>query len=77
MAAVSGASTLRPGVNSWFEARTARFSVSSPTAPEDVYDLCLESGGLELLRRTEVPGSPRFDGRDYRWVGRCAWREVV
>ena len=69
-AAVSGASTLRPGVNSWFEARTARFSLSSPTAPEDVYDVCLESGSLELLRRTEVPGSPRFDGRDYWQVDR-------
>ncbi|CAM9946155.1 unnamed protein product [Ectocarpus sp. 12 AP-2014] len=61
----SAACTLRPGVNSWFEARTARFSLSSPTAPEDVYDVCLESGRVELLRRTEVPGSPRFDGRDY------------
>ncbi|CAN0443090.1 unnamed protein product, partial [Hapterophycus canaliculatus] len=59
------ACTLRPGVNSWFEARTARFSLSSPTAPEDVYDLCLETGEMELLRRTDVPGSPRFDGRDY------------
>lgn len=64
-AVVTGACTLRPGVNSWFEARTARFTVSSPVAPEDVYDLCLESGGLELLRRTEVPGSPSFCGRDY------------
>ncbi|CAM9320550.1 unnamed protein product [Ectocarpus sp. 6 AP-2014] len=63
--ASSAACTLRPGVNSWFEARTARFSLSSPTAPEDVYDVCLESGRVELLRRTEVPGSPRFDGRDY------------
>lgn len=58
--------TLRPGVNSWFEARTARFSLSSPVAPEDVYDLCLESGRMDLLRRTEVPGNPLFDGRDYR-----------
>lgn len=64
--ASSAACTLRPGVNSWFEARTARFSLSSPLAPEDVYDVCLESGRVELLRRTEVPGSPRFDGRDYR-----------
>ncbi|CAN0008226.1 unnamed protein product [Ectocarpus fasciculatus] len=63
--ASSVACTLRPGVNSWFEARTARFSLSSPTAPEDVFDVCLESGKVELLRRTEVPGSPPFDGRDY------------
>lgn len=69
---VADASALRPGVNSWFEARTVRFSVSSPVAPEDVYDLCLESAGLELLRRTEVPGSPRFDGGDYRYVGVAA-----
>lgn len=62
----TAASTVRPGVNSWFEARTVRFSVSSPTAPEDVYDLCLESGKLDLLRRTEVPGSPPFDGSEYR-----------
>lgn len=60
------ACTLRPGVNSWFEARTARFSLSSPTAPEDVYDLCLESGRMDLRRRTEVPGTPRFNGRGYR-----------
>ena len=65
----TGACTLRPGVNSWFEARTVRFSLSSPIAPEDVYDLCLESGRVELRRRTEVPGSPRFDGRDYRYTG--------
>lgn len=64
--ATPSACTLRPGVNSWFEARTARFSLSSPVAPEDVYDLCLESGRMDLLRRTEVPGSPPFDGRDYR-----------
>ncbi len=65
-AAASSPCTLRPGVNSWFEAQTVRFSLSSPTAPEDVYDLCLDSGRMELKRRTEVPGSPRFDGRDYR-----------
>ena len=67
-AAAARACTLRPGVNSWLEARTARFSLSSPTAPEDVYDLCLESGRMELRRRTAVPGSPRFDGRDYRYI---------
>lgn len=38
-----------------------------------MYDLCLESGRLELLRSTDVPGSPRFDGREYRWfVGKSA-----
>lgn len=78
---VVGASSLRPGVNSWFEARTARFSVSSPTAPEDVYDLCLDSGALRLLKRTDVPGFPRFDGREYRFVvmvgGRCERRLCV
>ena len=62
----AGASTLRPGVNQWVEARTARFSLSSPVAPEDIYDIDLESGRLELLKRTEVPGTPRFDGRYYR-----------
>lgn len=66
--ATDGVSMMRPGVNSWLEAPTARFSLSSPLAPEDVFDLCLESGRLELLRRTEVPGAPRFDGRDYRRV---------
>lgn len=60
-----GVSMMRPGVNSWLEASTARFSLSSPLVPEDVFDLCLESGRLELLRRTEVP---RFDGRGYRRV---------
>lgn len=60
-----GVAMMRPGVNSWLEASTARFSLSSPLVPEDVFDLCLETGKLELLRRTEVP---RFDGRGYRRV---------
>ncbi|CAM9870072.1 unnamed protein product, partial [Sphacelaria rigidula] len=65
-AMADGASVLRPGVNAWLDSKTARFSVSSPTAPEDVYDLCLQSGRLDLLRRTNVPGSPRFDSSNYR-----------
>lgn len=63
------AAVLRPGVNAWFENRKVRFSLSSPIAPEDVYDLCLDSGTLELLRRTEVPGHPAFGG-DIRYFHR-------
>lgn len=75
--AADGASVLRPGVNAWFESKTARFSVSTPVAPEDVYDMCLESGRLELLRSTDVPGSPRFDARDYRYLVYWVFRSPV
>ncbi|CAN0066096.1 unnamed protein product, partial [Choristocarpus tenellus] len=58
-----GIGTLRPGVNDSLDSPTVRFSVSSPLAPEDVYDLHLVSGQLELLRRMDLP---RFDTEGYR-----------